>query len=156
MNIDKREVGVELLMSLNETSHRIRSVLHSNLLFRDNWTDRRSRVDTILVSYSTGPAFKTRPGDRLSWLNFVVIFFNPFIQMTKLHINSSHSASTFVSCYSLFTFILVFHRGRSESTEPNDEQSGNALDSYPEGARFESQTGQQLSWLGFFSVPLDT
>jgi hypothetical protein len=45
-----------------------------NLVYIDTAIERRGRVVFIPASYSGGPGFKFWPGDRLSWLRFVVGF----------------------------------------------------------------------------------
>jgi hypothetical protein len=42
----------------------------------DKTTEHRGRVVNILASYSGGPGFKSRPGDRLPLLRFFVVFFS--------------------------------------------------------------------------------
>jgi hypothetical protein len=40
-------------------------------------SDRRGRVINTLALFSGGPGFKSLPGDRLSWLMFIVVFLSP-------------------------------------------------------------------------------
>jgi hypothetical protein len=42
----------------------------------------RCRVVKTPASYSGGPGFKSRPGDRLFWLRLFVVFLNPYRQMS--------------------------------------------------------------------------
>jgi hypothetical protein len=44
-------------------------------------TGRRGRVVSTPASYSGGPGFKSRPGDRLYWLRFFVVFLSPSRKM---------------------------------------------------------------------------
>jgi hypothetical protein len=49
--------------------------------FQEHLTERCGRAVIILASYSRGPDFKSRLGDRLSWLRLFVIFFSPSRQI---------------------------------------------------------------------------
>jgi hypothetical protein len=50
---------------------------HSFLRFSQyEVTERRGRVVNTPASYSWGSGFKSRPGDRLSWLRFFVVIFS--------------------------------------------------------------------------------
>jgi hypothetical protein len=46
-------------------------------------TERRGWVLNTAASYSGGPVFKPRPGDRLSWLAFLVVFLIPSRKMPE-------------------------------------------------------------------------
>jgi hypothetical protein len=45
-------------------------------------TEHCGRVVNTPVSYSAGTGFKFRPGNRLAWLRFIVVFISPSRQMT--------------------------------------------------------------------------
>jgi hypothetical protein len=46
-------------------------------------TDRHGRMINISTWYSGGPGFKSRPGYRLTWLRFIVVFFTPSKQVQR-------------------------------------------------------------------------
>jgi hypothetical protein len=74
-------------------------------------TERRGPVVGTPASYSGGPAFKSRPGGRLSWLTFPVVFLIPLRQMPGYYLTLGHDCFLpypfqfiipfIIQCYSL-------------------------------------------------------
>jgi hypothetical protein len=53
-------------------------------------TERHGRVVSIPASYSGGRGFKSRPGDQLFWLRFLVVFLSPSRQMPGYYLKLGH------------------------------------------------------------------
>jgi hypothetical protein len=56
-------------------------------------TERRGRIISTPAAYSGGPRFKSRPGNRLSWLRFFVVFLSPSRQMPGQYLKLGHDLS---------------------------------------------------------------
>jgi hypothetical protein len=74
------------------------------------------RTVSILASYSGGPGFKSRTGDRLSWLRFFVVFSDPPVTCCDSTLNEVTTASFHVLSNSSLTYhplILVWVTGKA-------------------------------------------
>jgi hypothetical protein len=66
--------------------------------------ERRGRVVNTLHSYSASPEIKSRPGDRLSWPRFFVIFLISFSQLPGYYLKLGHNTFLTQLSNSSFTF----------------------------------------------------
>jgi hypothetical protein len=55
-----------------------------------SWSERHGRMVRIPASYSGGPGFKSRPGDRLSWVRTFVVLRRPSRQIPGEYLKLSH------------------------------------------------------------------
>jgi hypothetical protein len=57
---------------------------------RRNKTNSTVELDSISASYSGGPEYESRLGDRLAWLTYFVLLFSPSRQMPELYHKKDH------------------------------------------------------------------
>jgi hypothetical protein len=74
--------GNDLFLAETESSlNCFKAVIFSLVTCHKLSSESRGQMVNIPASYSGGPGFKSRPGDRLSWLRYFVVFLSSSKQM---------------------------------------------------------------------------